>query len=64
MGKQLMSIKGTAEFLDISISTLRRIILREEIPVVKIGRIYRIDRSDILEYIEKQRGTYSEVMNA
>lgn len=52
---ELMTIIEAAEFLKISVGTLRRLQQDHFIPFIKVGGSVRFDRGDILAYIEKQR---------
>jgi excisionase family DNA binding protein len=51
----LLTITEVAEFLRISIPTVRRLIEQREIPFLKVGGSIRFTRSDIDTYLEKRR---------
>jgi len=53
--KELLSLKEAANYLTISVSTLKRLIKSKKIPVVRFGKIYRIEKKDLIEFIEKNK---------
>jgi len=53
--KELLSLKEAANYLTISVSTLKRLIQAKKIPVLKIGRIYRIDKEDLIKFIDENK---------
>ena len=59
---ELLTVEEAAEWLAISKPTLRRILRRGEIPVVRLAkRIVRIRLSDIEEYIERNRSKMVDI---
>jgi excisionase family DNA binding protein len=57
---QLVSIGRAAEFLDVSRSTVRRLIKSKLLPAVKIGGQLRIRVADLHALIEKQANNDDE----
>jgi excisionase family DNA binding protein len=53
--KGLISFKETAEFLGISLETLRQMKLRGDIVFSKIGGQWKISEYDLMEYYEKHK---------
>jgi excisionase family DNA binding protein len=51
----LLTITEVAEFLRISIPTVRRLIEQRQIPFLKVGGSIRFTRSDIDAYLQKRR---------
>ena len=47
----LLTVAEVAEKLRVSTMTVYRLIQREELPALRIGRSYRIDRSDLDDYL-------------
>ena len=47
----LLTVAEVAEELRVSTMTVYRLIQREELPALRIGRSYRIDRDDLAEYL-------------
>ena len=45
-----------ADFLQIDPQTVWRMIKRGDLPAVKIGRIYRVTRSDFDAWLKKEKG--------
>lgn len=52
---ELLSVDEVAQLLTISISGVRRLQQRRQLPFVKVGGSIRFLRSDILSYVEKRR---------
>jgi excisionase family DNA binding protein len=52
---ELLTVAEAAEFLGISIPTIRRFQLRRFIPFVKIGRSVRFLKSDLVAYVARRR---------
>ena len=50
---EVMTIKDVQEFLKISKKTAYDLIKREEFPVVRLGRLLRINREKFLEWFDK-----------
>ena len=50
---EVMTIKDVQEFLKISKNTAYDLIKREEFPVVRLGRLLRINREKFLEWFDK-----------
>jgi len=53
-GKEIMTVNDVAEYLKISVITTYRLVQDGKIPAFKVGRSWRIKRSDLNEFIEKQ----------
>ena len=56
----MRTVTEAAEFLKVSVATMRRLQLGRSIPFIKVGGSVRFTKSDILTYIEKQRITAIE----
>lgn len=53
---ELLSKEETAELLHVSETTVERLIAAGQLPAYRIGRaITRIDKRDVLEYLESRR---------
>ena len=51
MSKNLVTIKEVAEYLSVSVSTVRNLIKKDEIPHVVVGGIYRFDMDKVRESV-------------
>lgn len=51
MNEQLLTLKQAADRLQISMSTIRRLIKAEKLQVVRIGRNLRVRPADLEAYI-------------
>jgi excisionase family DNA binding protein len=51
----LLTVAEVAEFLNISILSVRRLQQRRQIPFIKVGRCVRFTRADVASYLDKQR---------
>jgi excisionase family DNA binding protein len=52
---QLLKIEEAADRLRVSVRNIRHQIYRRKIPIVKIGRLVRIDERDLQDFIERGR---------
>ena len=52
---ELLSASDVAELLKISIASVRRLQGRRQLPFIKVGGRVRYARSDIAEYLDRQR---------
>lgn len=51
MSIELLSFKQASAFLNVKESWLRMMVFRQEIPVVKLGRLIRFRKSDLIVFI-------------
>ncbi len=51
----LLSVKEVAELLHISERTVHRMIERKELPAYKVGKVIRVERKDVLKYLEENK---------
>ena len=56
-GKQFLSIREAAQYLNVEYKTLYRLVVAGKIPASRVGGVYRIKRQDIDDYLEGQKGT-------
>lgn len=52
---QLLTIEQAAERLSVSVRNIRHQIYRRKIPIVKVGRLVRIDEADLQDFIDQGR---------
>ena len=52
--QELMTIREAAKFLKMHYQTVREKVANGEIPSFKLGRIYRILKSDVMKYLAEQ----------
>ena len=52
---ELLTIAEVAQFLKISISSVRRLCDARQVPFIKVGGSVRFVQGDITTYIERQR---------
>jgi excisionase family DNA binding protein len=52
---QLLTIEQAADRLSVSVRNIRHQIYRRQIPIVKVGRLVRIDEEDLQDFIERGR---------
>ena len=48
----VLDISQTAEILGVGSQLVRKAIADREIPAIKVGRIYRIPKSKLIEYLD------------
>jgi excisionase family DNA binding protein len=58
--KKLLSLKEAAELLGIHYTTMRQYVRRGKFPVVRIGRLLKIEASDLESYIKNNKVILSE----
>lgn len=61
VGQQLYDIPQVATFLGVSPWTVREIIWRGQMPIVKIGRLIRVDLGDLKQYVSGNREAQNDV---
>lgn len=49
---EIMTIKETADYLKVSIPTVRNLIANKEIPFFQRGQVIRLNRLDVLEWLK------------
>lgn len=47
---KFLTIKETAQMLDVSVPTVRKLIERNEIPYIKSGQIIRINKVEVIKW--------------
>lgn len=55
MDDEIMTIQQTAEYLRVCDKTVRRLISKKELSASKIGKSWRIKKSDIEKYLLQTR---------
>lgn len=53
----VMGTQQVADLLQIHINTAKKLITSGKLAAFRVGRVYRVNKSDLLDYI---RGTHSE----
>lgn len=53
--ERLLTIEEAAERLNVSVRNIRHQIYRRRLPVVKIGRLVRVDEKDLEAFIDRSR---------
>lgn len=51
----LLTVEEAAQFLRIDTKTVYRLIDQNELKAALIGRVYRIERKDLMEFIQKAK---------
>jgi excisionase family DNA binding protein len=54
---RLLTIEQTAELLNVSVRNVREQIYRRRLAIVKVGRLVRIEQSELEAFIERGRST-------
>lgn len=52
--KPFLSVREVADYLDIDYKTVYRLVRKGEIPAVKVGGVYRVRRTELESYLERQ----------
>jgi putative molybdopterin biosynthesis protein len=58
--KKLLSLKEAAEMLGIHYTTMRQYVRKGKFPVVRIGRLLKIEAKDIEDYIKNNKTILEE----
>jgi len=53
--EKLLSIEEVAEIFGLEYKTVYRLVRNGEIPSARIGRVYRVSKSDLAAYLEQQK---------
>lgn len=59
MVNEIYTILQTAEYLQVSDKTVRRLIDKKELPASKVGKAWRITKKDIEKYLEETKNRNS-----
>jgi len=54
--EKMLSIKETAEHLNVSTKTIYNLVERGEIKASKVGNVWRIHPKDIKDYLDRKEG--------
>jgi len=57
---KLATLKELAEYLQISVNTVRTLIKQKEIPFVTIGGVYRFDLDEVRQSLNTKRSARSQ----
>ena len=52
--EQLLTVKEAAEFLKLCSATVQRMARRQELPAMKIGKLWRFRKSDLDEWLSSK----------
>lgn len=55
---RLLTVEEAAEQLNVSVRNVREHIYRRRLPIVKVGRLVRIEQSELQAFIERGRVTW------
>lgn len=58
--RKLLSLKEAAELLGIHYTTMRQYVRKGKFPVIRIGRLLKIEASDLEAYIKNNKVILSE----
>lgn len=53
--KPYLSLEEVADLLSVNYQLIYRLVRSGELPAVRLGRVYRIERSDLDEYLESAK---------
>ncbi|SOC39068.1 helix-turn-helix domain-containing protein [Ureibacillus acetophenoni] len=61
--KDIMTIKQAAEFLKVSVPTIRKLIDSNDIPYFQRGQVIRLNRGAVKAWIQKNSGEHTPKVN-
>lgn len=53
--KQYLTLEEVADLLAVNYQLIYRLVRNGDIPAVKLGRVYRVERADLDAYLKKQK---------
>ncbi len=53
--KQFLSLEEVAKLLDVKYQLIYRLVRSGELPAVRVGRVYRVERADLDAYLERSK---------
>lgn len=56
MSDELMTPEQVADWMQVHVGTVYRWLKEDKLPAVRIGRVYRIPRTEVLAMVKKQGG--------
>ena len=54
-----MSLEEVVEMLGVTYQLIYRLVRSGELPAVRLGKLYRVSRIDLEQYLERQKGVPS-----
>lgn len=57
--EEYKSLEEVAEMLGVTYQLIYRLVRSGELPAVRLGKLYRVSRSDLDAYLERSKGTAS-----
>ena len=55
--KKFLSLEDVANLLDVNYQLIYRLVRKGELPAVRIGRVYRVTREDLEDYLASSKTT-------
>ena len=59
--KQFLSIEEVADLLGVHYQLVYRLVREGELPAAKVGRVYRVDRADLMVYLDSRKATSGRI---
>ena len=53
--RQFLSLEEVAELLSVNYQLVYRLVRAGELPAVRLGRVYRVDRNDLDDFLERSK---------
>lgn len=53
--REIMTIEQVADFLQLNYYTVYRMVTAGTLPASKLGRAWRINKKDVMKYLEQQK---------
>ena len=60
INKEIIDIKEVAKYLNVSVSSIRKLIRTDKLPFLMIGKKYAFDKEKINKWIESKENKYYE----
>ena len=54
MNKRFYTLEEVADYLGVNYQLVYRLVKSEELPAVRIGRVYRVEKQQLEDFITKQ----------
>ncbi len=53
--RQFLSLEEVAKLLNVNYQLVYRLVRAGELPAVRLGRVYRVDRNDLDDFLERSK---------
>ena len=55
LGEGLLTLRQVAQYLGVSLKTVRRLVSTSKLHCIRVGRVLRFQKADLFRYVEARR---------